>query len=261
MIRWILKPYGQVHLNMELIPDTWYPFDGLFHGSSVRLRDGSFIQSSERQFRNSVLQALTGVVIVNQGGPAVPESTRCHKYLQLTLLDIQCSDLDRLPQPPALAPRLFREHMLHVSDSGYAYDIHIRDREQIYYSKGAVCVCLTLKEGYRSDRLLREKDRDVQTAFQRGLLDEFGRSKATFRLHIKPMMRKLVALRDSGYLPDDEYQVDVVFAHWYTGSTDELVTSPIGSECDDTVSSDQFEIQFKQQTRPRDFRVADLFKT
>ena len=91
------------------------------------------------------------------------------------------------------------------------------------------------------------------------LLDEAGKSSAAFRLHIKPMLRKLAALRDSGHLPDNEWQVDVVFAHWYAERTNELELSPFHSQGENSISSDDLEIQFKQQTQQRDLRVADLF--
>lgn len=257
--RWTLKPTAQACLNMELTANTWYQFDGLFDAASVQLKDGSSIRTSDSQFNGSTLQALTGVVVVNHGRQADRQSSRCCRYLQLTLLDATRGDLDGLPQPLELSSRLLREHMLYLADSSYAYDVHIRNSEETYYSKGAVCVCLTLNDRYRSDRRLLQNSRDVQTAFQRGLLDEVGRSRAAFKLHIKPMMRKLMALRDSGYLPDNEWQVDVVFAHWYAEQTDQSAISPFDSEGANAVSSGEFEIQFKQQTHQRDLRISDLF--
>ncbi len=151
--------------------------------------------------------------------------------------------------------------MLYVAESSYAYDIHIKHDEAAYYSKGAVCVDLTLADGHRSDRDLLRKSGEVQTAFQRGWLDEVGKSRADFRLGIKPLMRKLAALRNSAYLPDDEWRVDVVFAHWYSQPADELELSPFGSDYDSPFSFEELEIQLREHGRRRDLRIADLFKT
>jgi hypothetical protein len=244
---------------MDLTPNTWYPFGTLFDGPTLQLQDGSSIRFSSSQFAGSTLQALTGVVMPNHHRDPVGEPGGCLNYLQLTLLDIDRHDLGGLPHSLALTARLFREQMLYVPDCSYAYDVHIRNDEETYYSKGAVCVCMSLKGVDRPDRMLREKNREVQTAFQRGLLDEAGKSSAAFRLHIKPMLRKLAALRDSGHLPDNEWQVDVVFAHWYAERTDELEFSPFQSQGENSISSDNLEIQFKPQTLQRDLRVADLF--
>jgi|TARA_Y100000310_G_scaffold342789_1_gene447448 hypothetical protein len=241
---------------MELLADTWYQFNHLFDRPSVQLRDGSTMLSGTSQFSGSTLQAVTGMVMTNRYRQPVEAPGSLSRYLQLTLLDADSSDVDGPMQLPALSSRLLREQVLYLAESTYAYDVLISNSELTYSSRGAVCVCLRLQDD-RADMSLLSKEREVQTAYQRGLLDEVGRSKAKFRLNIKPMMRNLTALRDSGYLPENAWQVDVVFGYWEAEGADESKSSPFGSG-DSSVLLDELQVQFKQQTRPRGLKVSDL---
>lgn len=244
---------------MELAPSTWYRVADLLDGSSAPLKDGSLIRCSSRQFGGSTLQALTGLAMTDHDRLSGRESSRCYEYLQLTLLNVDRADLDGLPPAFSISSQLLRENMLYVAESSYAYDILVRKSQETYYSKGAVCVVLALDHEYQSDRHLLQKNREVETAYRRGLLDEERKAKAVFRLQNKPMIRKLAALQDSEYLPENEWRVDVVFAYWHEQRTHELVPSPIGSNRDDPVSFEELKIQFALRTRPRDFQVSDLF--
>lgn len=187
------------------------------------------------------------------------ELGQSYQYLQLTMQNVNRTDLDRLPAPISISAQLLQENMLYLPESSYAYDVLIRDNEEAYRSKGAVCVRLMLDNAHQSaDESLR-KSREVANAHQRGLLSDVGKSKADFRLEIKPLARKLAALLDSGYLASDDWQVDVLFVHWYEQHTNELVLTPLGSHDEDPGSLEDLEVQFVEHARRRDFRVSDLF--
>lgn len=174
--------------------------------------------------------------------------------------NVDRTDLDRLPAPISVSAQLLRENLLYLPASSYAYDVLVRSDEEIYHSEGAVCVRLMLESASRSADDSLQKRREVAKAHQSGLLNDVGKSKADFRLAIKPLTRELTALLDAGYLPTNVWQVDVLFARWYEQHTNELVLTPLGSHDDDPRSFEDLEIQFVQHTRRRDFRVSDLFK-
>ena len=72
-------------------------------------------------------------------------------------------------------------------------------------------------------------------------------------------MRKLTAVQDSEYLPSNEAQVDVLFAHWYEQQSGERVLTPLGRPSDEPDSLQRLQIQFVRHARRRDFRMTDLF--
>lgn len=243
---------------MNVSADTWYRIGELFDAPSAQLKDGSSIRCSSAQFRGSTIRALTGTTVSHHGREAREPGQR-YQYLQLTMHNVDRTDLDRLPAPISMSSQLLRENVLYLPESSYAYDLLIRNNEQTYYSNGAVCMELMLDDEHPSAQDSRRKSREVAEAHRSGLLDDAGKSKADFRLQIKPAMRKLTALLDSGHLPGNESQVDVLFSHWYEQRTNELVLTPVGSD-EDPSSLEHLEIQLVRHTRRRAFRITDLFK-
>ena len=242
---------------MNVSANTWYRMGELFDAPSIRLKDGSSIRSGSAEFRGSTIQALTGTTASHHTREA-REPGQPYQYLQLTMQNVDRTDLDSLPSPISTSSQLLRENTLYLPASSYAYDILVRNGEATYYCVGGVCMGLMLADERRStDDSLRRR-RQVAQAHRSGLLDDAGKSKADFRLQIKPAMRKLTALLESQHVPSNESQVDVLFAHWYERHANELVLTPLGFE-DDPNSLDHLEIQFVGHTRRRDFRVTDLF--
>jgi hypothetical protein len=244
--------------DRQLFANEWYRLADLFDGPVSRLRDGSCMRIGVVEFAGSQLQLLTGMVLPRWDGFADDEPAEDRGYCQLTLQDVDRSDVDGLSG--RFSPvRLLRENMLYVAEGRYAYDVLIRRGAAAFVSQGAVCVALKLDTGYRVAGNLAGRRQEVDTAYRRGLLDDPGKSRADFKLGIRPMLRKIEALRDSGYLPDDEWKVDVLFGYWHDRQTGELATSPFYPDHDGDAALQDAEIQFRERQRQRDFRISDLF--
>lgn len=243
---------------MEISPDTWYRLGDLLDPSGVELQDGSSIRSGSTSFRGSTLESLTGVATRTEQGARVREPARRYRYLQLVLQNVDRDDLDGLPTPVSISSRLLRENLLLLGSSSYAYDVLVRDGAEIYSAQGDVCAAWAPSPGRRSTEVPLDKRREVMAAHRSGLLDDVGKSKADFRLGIKPIQRRLAEALDSGYLESIDWQVSVVFARWFAGRTKTSVPTPVASD-GDTAALDHLEIQLLRHTRRRDFRVSDLF--
>lgn len=244
--------------DQRLFANEWYRLADLFDGPVSRLRDGSCIRFGVAEFFGSQLQLLTGMVLPRWDAFVAEEPVEERGYCQLTLQDVDRSDVDGLSG--RFSPvRLLRENMLYVADGRYAYDVLIRRDGAEFVSQGAVCVALKLDTDYRAAGNLAGRRQEVDTAYGRGLLDDLGKSRADFKLGIRPMLRKMEALRDSGHLPDDEWKVDVLFGYWHDRQTGELVTSPLYPDPGGEAALQDVEIQFRERQRQRDFRISDLF--
>lgn len=236
---------------MELSPNTWYRVADLFDPTGMTLKDGSTIRAGGSHFSDAPLQMLTGRVTANRinlAQPADDEPAPGTRYIQFTLLNVDHRHVDRLPPLVSISRQLLRDHVLCFSDSRYKYDLLMRKDEAVYFARGTVCLVLVL--GAEPTNELSQQSREVQAAFRQGLLDAAGKSRADFRLYIKPLQKRLAALQDSEYLPDDAWRVDVVFANWCEQQTNEWVASPVGADPD---AFEDLEIQFVPRPRWRRF--------
>ena len=239
---------------MDLAPDTWYVFADLFDSPVVELRDGSRIRGAGRTFLGAGLQAMTMWVAAKRDELSGDRSPVGFEPLQLTLQRVERHDVDGLSGrfTPML---LLKENILHISGASYAYDARVRAGGQTCRSKGAVCIGLSLDDEPGPLRNLAGKHREVETAFRRGLLDDVRRTRANFKLGVKPMQRKIQALFDAQYVPEEEWQVDILFVHWHDERTGELVASPLEGVAPGAEPS----LQFTERARVPGFRITDLF--
>ena len=239
---------------MNLVPETWCRITELLDQTPISLFDGSLLQFGSPVFRGCGMQTFTGTAREHEW-PRPEEATFYH-YLLLTLQNASLDDLDEFPDLQSFSARLLREQQLHLPKSRFAYDVLLSDHEQTFYSEGAVCVCMTRVEANQSTDEVRRKSREVTIAHRRGLLDDDRKTRADIRIRAKPVVGELEALRDSDYLPDDGWQVDVLFADWF-----ELVTGdPVLSPLRDKETFEELQIQFRPRTRHHDFRMSDLFR-
>jgi hypothetical protein len=243
---------------MELEPDRWYPATELFDGGQDRLADGSTLWRSTARFLGGTLSALTGVCVdYRRRSPGEPAPRR--PYLHCSLGRIEPTHVEGFPGLSSISRQLLREQLLLLRDAGCAFDLAVRGQEVTCVSKGAVCVELVLGAGRQPSADLTRKRNNVQTAFERGLLDEFTSSRADFRLYIKPLTQKLAALQDSQYLPDDAWRVDLLFAEWLSHPDGVALLSPQRTEEESRDAWKSLAFQFRGSSREREFRVADLF--
>lgn len=240
--------------DMQLDPNNWYSFGEIFGPEPRTLNDGTRVWQTGAGFLGCDLSALS----LRRVEPASLSDDDCRttrEHVQLTLHAVDRSRVDGLSD--GFSPvKLLKDAMFSVAGASYAYDLLARHRSVIWRSKGIICACLNLEmdRGYsRRTRLSRD---EVDTAFKRGLLDDLRRARADFKLDMRPMLRKVRALLDSGHLPDTEWQVDVLFGHWQDESTGEFTQTPLGAgEC----LPDGLELRFTESLNRRRFRISDLF--
>jgi len=248
---------------MELAPDTWYSVVDLLDAPSIQLRDGSAIHPGTSTFFGSHLRALTASMIfhrrrVSPGEEDPPPHFR--HQLQIQLHNVDRHDVAHLPAPPAISRKLLHEHLLYLPQCRYGWDLLIANDDRSFRARGAVCLALTLDGDYGSIIGLAGKTREVRGAWQRGLLDDFGKAKADFRLDIKPMMHQLIALMDADYLPEDVWQVDVLFGYWFDEAINEFFASPLPDTATDAIDLDNLKLKFLPRLQRRDFKITDLFR-
>lgn len=190
-----------------------------------------------------------GLTVRRDGHPA------SYHYLQLTVLDVDRRDVSALPHALSISRELVRRNLLPLPDADYAYDCIVRDERSAWRSEGVVCVSLALRDDYPYVRGLGGKRDEVAKSYERGLLDDTRRSRADFKLGSKPMLQKLAGLQEAEYLPDNEWQVDVVFAQWYEQDTGEPALTPV----DVTGNLSRLSFSLEHSGRRRGFRMTDLF--
>jgi hypothetical protein len=239
---------------------------------------------SDHQFKGSRIHATTGYVYPQGGqgrinspnGPGYDRyyrleqaldqeldqepdhNIRPYQCLQLSLIDVLRADVDRLPVMSSIAQRVIRENILLIRQAGYAFKLRLRLGQRYLQSESEICISMRLTDdAAMSSVSLGKKDR-VSSYVQRGLIDGEIQSKAHFRINNRPMLNKVSAVHDSGHLPDGEWQVDVLFAHWVDESTGEWVTLLNNEDMDLMQTA---EIMFYPESRYRDFRITDLFAT
>lgn len=243
---------------MDLVADTWYPLADILDGPSIPLRDGSTIRHSHNTFGGGGIEMLEGDVIprfhYRQFKEIDDEASSPKRYLQLTLRNVANDDITPSLKGSSIAAQLLKEQVVCLGGARYSHDIHLRYSGGEFRAAGSVCLNLLLGDAGPGDDNIQRKVQEVQTAFQRGLLDRYGKSRADFRLMIKPITRKLSALHDAGYLPNDAWRADVIFGYWREMRSGDVMPIP-----DDPV--DRWYIRFATQYRKRDFRITDLFST
>jgi hypothetical protein len=216
-----------------MAPDHWYTFSDVFSSAPQELWDGSLAFSADRQFKGADVHALTGVTRSRSQMRTThdQQQPRIYRYLQFTLSKIDAREIIPPLDTYSIASRLLRENMVCIPDSHFAFDIMVKSRESACYATGKVCVQLSLADaGLASGRRHRENTNEVDYAYRRGLLDEAGKDRADTRLGLRPMKSKWQALQDSGYLPDEDWQIDIIFSYWHRQGTAELTRSPLDED-------------------------------
>lgn len=245
---------------MDLAPNTWCRTADLLRGPTVELRDRSLLLHGSEYFLGSAFHALTGTI--RQRVPTRDPDLRDRyiNYLQFTLEAVDDALVDGLPPTAGMSPQLLSQQLLCLEESTYAYDLHVRGDELHCFAPGAVCLRLVLGDNEEPLEMWQRRSRDVADAWRSGLIDDFTRSRADFRLDIKPLTRRLMALVDSEYLPEDAYQIDVVFAQWYAVPGNRPVMSPLPDGPPARAALAECELGFQPTIRPRGMRVSDLFR-
>lgn len=245
---------------MDLAPNTWYRAGDLLRDGAIELRDRSTLAHGGDRFLGSTLNALTGTIARKRRAqePELPD--RYINYLQFTLESVDDSLVDGLPPTAGISPQLLSQQLLYLGESTYAYDLHVRGEGSHFFAAGAVCLRLVLANDEEPLEMWQRRSRDVADAHRSGLIDDFTWSRADFRLEIKPLARRLMALVESAYLPDDAYQIDVLFGQWYAWPGARPVASPLSEAAPAREALARCELQFQPTSRPRGMRVADLFR-
>lgn len=213
---------------------NWYAFSDVFSLHRL-LDDGEQVFDSTHEFEQGRLWL-----------------TRYGDALQIKIEDVAGSAVDRLPAAADLASRLLREHVWPVTGASFPWRLALRTDRATYYSRGLVCAELVLHSlGHRASAPTN-KLLEVEQAFARGLLDETHVDKATFRLHVRPVIEELRALQQSGYAP--ACQLNVLFSTWQDDASGNWDVTPLAG-------CDTFDIFFDPLPRHRGFRISDLFSS
>ncbi len=234
---------------MDLVPNTWYRMGDIFDGPAVRLADRSSQLTSGHTFCGGRPQLSLHPVQRPEGRLL---------YLQISLEDVDVARIDSLPAPMLLQRLLLRDHLVAVRDAVFAYDVIVRCQTEPFLAEGLVCLCVSMQADKTPRADIDRKRAEVQTARQRGLLDDFLQAKADFRLAIKPMKEELAARQRASWVPEGLWVGQVIFAHWFRQPANDFVLTPVPPES--TAAAIDIEFQFVSTRRRRGFRVQDLFK-
>ena len=210
----------------------WHSFSQTFIHEQT-LHDGERLFASTHQFENGRLH-----------GSAIRD------VFQFALRGVEPASVDHLPHMAELAPALIRENLVPLRDAVFPFQLLVRMNGEQYRSAGLVCAELMLRSLAHRAAAPADKLKEVEEAFERGLLDEMLHGRADFRLRIRPAIEEFHALRDSGYVPG--FRVNVLFSTWKHEKTGEWVVPPMAAAYD-------FDLMFEPQSRDRGFRMTDLF--
>ena len=210
------------------------------------LRDSTLVIDPAGTFRGSVLQASLNWIM---------RGDQFYRTIQLVLVDVDEALIHGVKDVQRIRADIVREVNRYESQLQFEYDLLLRSNVGEFVSPGAVCLALEpgLQESMSMD--VTEKREEVSRAASRGLLDDAGYQRADFRLNNRSKLSRLAAMRDSGYVPDNEWTNNVMFCHWFERETNTQVQSPL-DEGGDTSS---VELVFTPAQIDRGFRVSDLF--
>ncbi len=234
-----------------LAPGRWYKAPALDQ-ASTGLADGSTLTRFARTF-------MGGQVTVLRGETAPPNWYRRrksirHDYLQVTLSDVSRDAVSGIPHDLAVR-LLMRNYETAVPDGVFPFDLECQMAGQTWFAPGRVLINLNLRAGEGDPKLEDSRYAEVDRAWQRGWLDDMLKAESEIRLRARTRGRHLGALLSSGFLPNDGWQVSVVFAHWYARSQHAPVWGPALADIDP--------ISFRFKPRApvaAGFQVADLFR-
>ncbi len=233
---------------MELLPDTWYPIADLIERSEVFLGDGSTNYLCQGELEGGALQLLTG--------QARPFGEKGYHYLQVMLTGANRTRVHGLARQKSLDEQVIRDYLVCLPGCSFEYSLRVQLSGEVYSSPGKVCAILKLnseKTNPDEGRRLRE----VESAAEKGLLDEAGKTRASNRLRNRSVIRQLGALQDSSYLPGSDWQLNVIFTQWYSEEQEGYVKSPLGEAPGTAILLGS--LQFREEPGKRDFRIKDLF--
>jgi len=216
----------------------WYRFDDLFLPERT-LVDGTRLFASDKTFAGAALTAATAPARAG------------YQALQFGLTGLDTGMVDRLPTLASLAVRLASENLVPLPAAGFPFELRLRKDGEGFRSSALVCAELQLHSLEHRSGPPGDKLREVESAFERGLLDTGLRGRADFRLRIRPLIDEFEALRDSGYVPD--WRVNAIFAKWRDDQGD-WIASPVPSG-----NPEALVLMFEAYARDRGFRVSDLF--
>lgn len=209
----------------------------LLQASPLRLADGSCQYRLPNLLRNATVQAET-----HPGGA-----------LQITLEGLSTQEIDGLPDPMTLSRRLLRENLICLPSARYGFALRLCRGEVEFIARALICARLNLlvPDPGNEARLT-----EVQTAYDRGLLDSDRKKKADFRISTRSLRQKYEALLTSGYLPSQEWQLEALFARWHDPVQQCYTSRPLKQEL--MVDA---EICLVPAPHQRGFRITDLFRS
>ncbi len=224
---------------MKLDTDHWYRCDKIFD-DALTTGDGTRLSPARHSFAGGTLSAA-------MLAPALDT----YLALQCSLDGVDQGAVDGLPSLSDIALDLISQNLLPLPQSRFPFELHLRHPAGHFLGEGLVCAELMIHSLDARSGPSLEKLREVEHAFERGLLDEALHSRADFRLRIRPLMQEVEALRDTGYVPG--WRINVIFAAWRTLGEGGWVKSPLTG-----FDWSAFELCFIPTSRERGFRLTDL---
>jgi hypothetical protein len=257
---------------MAIAAQSWYAFGDLFDGT-VHEASGFTEYHCREPFVQATLRALTGYVrysgyvgdvaqrISRSDGDMPGRHSPYYPCLQLMLTGVDPATVGGLPTESESNVKLMRDKLVHFPGATFEFEAELLRQDKRYFSRAAVCVGLHLdRPPDGADRRLSEKRRQVHSASERGLIDDWLRDKAEFRLRNKPLMRKMVAMADSGYVPADETLIEVVFGYWHEADSGDYVLTPL-IDSDGINHFEDVSVRFQHHDQRRPFAMTDLFRS
>ena len=218
-----------------LMPLTWYRLGDVFD-ATVSTRDG------ERRF----------AAWRSAAGPSASLTLGGSHSLMLTLEGIAPEEVVGLPPMEVLARSMIQEGLATCRDARSPLSLRLRTPVRTLSFRGLVCAELLLTERLADAVLPGREVREIDSALQRGLLDELSHDNAGFRLRMRPVREQLRAIQQSGYVP--AWRLNAVYHACRDEETGQWADSPL-------LDADwrALEVQFVPASGRPGFRLTHLF--
>ncbi len=149
-----------------------------------------------------------------------------YQFLHILLHGVEPTECQDLPPKESLTAGVIRHYRMPLPGATFPCALRLDIDGERFRSSAELSAVLSLEH---ADDGMRERQRraEVEGAAQRTLLDAGARQHAMNRIGNRPIMQKLQSLRDAQYVPENEWQLDVMFCRWVRERDGQYVNTPL----------------------------------